>query len=471
MPHTGTRAGAGSRESSPATWYGSKRDDRLFFREFDDPATNNGIAENSDGDKFYNAFTTLSWRDFTLQGAWVDRTKQIPTAPWGTFFNDNRTESEDGMAYVDLKYDRYFGTGWSVLARANYNYYWYFGDYVYDANGDPLNPDLDINRAASLTCQLPAFGRKRLLELKVVDLNRTIENMDNMVRRLVGEDIVLETIPRDGLGKVRVDPGQIDQVIMNLVVNSRDAMPDGGKLTIETANVSIDGEYARMHTGAKPGEYVMQAVSDTGCGMDEETQSHIFEPFFTTKGVGKGTGLGLSTVYGIMKQTGGNIWVYSEKGKGTTFKIYLPRTLDPEEEQEKRPEVSTVQYRGTETLLVAEDEEIVRDLICTSLREHGYKVLEARNGMEALKVANTHQGSIDMLLTDVVMPGMSGRELADRFVKKHPKGRVLFMSGYTENAIVHHGVLDPGTKFLQKPFRISTLKEKVREVLEHGLEV
>jgi PAS domain S-box-containing protein len=295
------------------------------------------------------------------------------------------------------------------------------------------------DRAAALTRQLLAFGRRQLLNLKVVDLNETIWEMENMLRRVIGEDISIMTFPGNNLWPVRVDPGQVEQVIMNLVVNSRDAMPGGGKLTIETSNVRIDEEYARRRSGVKPGEYVMLAVSDTGRGMSPEVQGRIFEPFFTTKDAGKGTGLGLSTVYGIVKQTGGNVWVYSEEGMGSAFKVYLPAVPDSEKiagKSEKREKRSA---RGTETLLLAEDEEVVRNIIRAVLGSNGYQVIEARDGREALEIAD---------------------------LEKHPEAKVLYMSGYTENAIVHHGVLDAGTAFLQKPFRADALAQKVREVLD-----
>jgi PAS domain S-box-containing protein len=322
------------------------------------------------------------------------------------------------------------------------------------------------DRAAALTRQLLAFGRRQLLNLKVVDLNETIWEMENMLRRVIGEDISIMTFPGNNLWPVRVDPGQVEQVIMNLVVNSRDAMPGGGKLTIETSNVRIDEEYARRRSGVKPGEYVMLAVSDTGRGMSPEVQGRIFEPFFTTKDAGKGTGLGLSTVYGIVKQTGGNVWVYSEEGMGSAFKVYLPAVPDSEKiagKSEKREKRSA---RGTETLLLAEDEEVVRNIIRAVLGSNGYQVIEARDGREALEIADRHQGPIDLLLTDVIMPEINGKDLATCLVEKHPEAKVLYMSGYTENAIVHHGVLDAGTAFLQKPFRADALAQKVREVLD-----
>jgi len=286
-----------------------------------------------------------------------------------------------------------------------------------------------------------------------------------MLHRLLGEDIDLVTILPAGIGKVKVDPGQIEQVIINLAVNARDAMPQGGKLTIETADVELDEEYARKHVGVQPGRYVMLSVSDTGVGMSREVMDRIFEPFFTTKEQGKGTGLGLSTVYGIVKQSGGNIWVYSEPGQGTTFKIYLPRVDEPLTEK-KDEEVVREIPRGSETILVVEDEETVRKLAMRLLKGQGYRVLEASDGGKAFLLCEKYKERIDLILTDVVMPGMSGRELAERLQKIHPEMKVLYMSGYTDNAIVHHGVLEEGINFMQKPFTLESLARKVREVLD-----
>jgi CheY-like chemotaxis protein len=267
------------------------------------------------------------------------------------------------------------------------------------------------------------------------------------------------------LGSVKSDPGQIEQVIMNLAVNARDAMPNGGDLTLETANVDLDDIYAQKHPGTVSGRYVMLAVSDTGIGMDAETRSHIFEPFFTTKSVGRGTGLGLSTVYGIIKQSGGSIEVYSELGQGTTFKIYLPRIEAPAEPlQAAQGPASRVE--GTETILLVEDEAQVRELAAAVLTSCGYTVLVADSRRTAASICDAHKGDVHLLLTDVVMPGGGGREVANQVLARHPKIKVLYMSGYTTNAIVHHGVLDPGTFFLQKPFTPAVLSAKVREVLD-----
>ncbi|HEX8843853.1 MAG TPA: response regulator [Pyrinomonadaceae bacterium] len=335
---------------------------------------------------------------------------------------------------------------------------------------DPLRRNVEEikkagDRAASLTRQLLAFSRKQVLQPKVLDLNAVVSDMEKMLGRLIGEDIELQTALSSELGSVRADPGQIEQVLLNLAVNARDAMPHGGNLIIETENVSLNEGYTTRHIAVKPGAYVMLAVSDTGCGMNEETQSRIFEPFFTTKEVGKGTGLGLSTVYGIVKQSGGNIWVYSEVGVGTAFKIYLPRVEEAAQEYKPGHEVKEP-LDGTEIILLAEDDERVRNLVREVLEGYGYRVLEAEAGGAALSVAERHGGPIHLLLTDVVMPKMSGRELADRLVQSRPGMKVLYMSGYTDESIVHHGVLDAGTPFIQKPFEPEALARKVRELLD-----
>jgi signal transduction histidine kinase/ActR/RegA family two-component response regulator len=320
-------------------------------------------------------------------------------------------------------------------------------------------------RAATLTRQLLAFGRKQVLQPVVLDLNAVVSNMGEMLRRLIGEDIALVTVLGAGLGRVKADPGQIEQVIMNLAINARDAMPHGGRLTLETANVELGADYARQHVDTRPGPHVMLALSDTGVGMDAATQARIFEPFFTTKGPGKGTGLGLAMVYGIVKQSGGSLWVYSEPGQGTTFKFYLPLVDEPVAPAH-RDDAPAQPLRGLETILLVEDEEAVRDLARDVFTARGYTVLEARQGSEALRICERHAGPIHLMLTDVVMPEMSGRELADRLAVLRPGMKVLYMSGYTDNAVVHHGILDPGTIFLQKPFSPAVLAKKVREVLD-----
>jgi PAS domain S-box-containing protein len=324
-------------------------------------------------------------------------------------------------------------------------------------------------RATSLTRQLLAFSRKQMLAPKVVDLNAVVTENLKMLTRLIGEDIDLVMAPGSDIGAVKADPGQIEQVIMNLAVNARDAMPRGGKLTIETANVTLDDNYARFHAPVQPGDYVMLAISDTGMGMDTDTQTHIFEPFFTTKGT-KGTGLGLSTVYGIIKQSGGYVWVYSEPGKGTTFKIYLPRISATGEAIEVEvPTESAHPHHGGETILLVEDEPNLRGLTEQYLRKQRYTVLEAADGASAIQVSNAYPGPIHLLLTDVIMPGMNGRELAQRISSLRSETKVLYMSGYTENAIGHNGMLDEGITLLQKPFTLPALKAKVREVLDTAL--
>ena len=320
-------------------------------------------------------------------------------------------------------------------------------------------------RAADLTRQLLAFSRLQVLAPRVLNLNDVVANLDKMLRRLIGEDIDLRTALAPDLGAVRADPGQLEQVIVNLAVNARDAMLTGGSLTIETANVTLGEDYAATRTVVEPGDYVMLAVSDTGTGMDAETQARMFEPFFTTKPKGKGTGLGLATVYGIVKQSGGYVWVYSEPGRGTTFKIYL-RRVDAAVEPEPSPPVAAVSLHGSETVLLVEDEEQVRELTRRLLRASGYQVLAAASGADALRIAEHHDGAIHLLVTDVVMPGMSGREVGLLLGQKHPKMRALYLSGYPDESVVHQGVLAPGTPFLQKPFTAEALARKVREVLD-----
>lgn len=320
-------------------------------------------------------------------------------------------------------------------------------------------------RAADLTRQLLAFSRQQVLEPQVLDLNVLVPNLEKLLHRLIGEDIELRTALGTRLGAVKADPGQLEQVIVNLAVNARDAMPDGGRLTIETSNIELDETYAAEHFPTQPGSYVLLAVTDTGTGMDAETKSHIFEPFFTTKGLGKGTGLGLATVYGIVKQSGGYLWVYSEPGRGTSFKIYLPRVMETPEPA--RPaQGAAVSLRGSETILLVEDDEMVRTLTRRLLEANGHTVLLASRGEEALELLRDLKTRIHLLVTDVVMPGMSGRDLADQVQTLRPGIKVLYLSGYTDDAIVRHGVLEPGVSFLQKPFTADILARKVREVLD-----
>ncbi len=336
--------------------------------------------------------------------------------------------------------------------------------------GDPLRETLEeINQAAdsaaTLTRQLLAFSRKQLIAPKVVNLNQLIDRSYKMLRRLIGEDIDLVFRPEQKLRQTKVDPGQLEQVLVNLAVNARDAMPDGGKLTLETENVTLDDSYCRLHAHALPGEYVMIAVSDNGIGMDEKVREHLFEPFFTTKPKDKGTGLGLATVYGTIKQSGGNIEVYSEPGEGTTFKVYFP-TVEAEAETIDRPAMWDDLPNGTETVLVVEDERMVRNIAVKILTRQGYTVIAAEDGPTALQMAENPESNIDLLMTDIIMPGMNGRELSIKLESKIPNLKTLYTSGYTENAIAHHGVLDEGVNFIGKPYTPQALAKKLREVLD-----
>jgi CheY-like chemotaxis protein/two-component sensor histidine kinase len=320
-------------------------------------------------------------------------------------------------------------------------------------------------RASSLTRQLLAYSRRQVLQPELLELNAVVSNMHKMLRRVIGEDIELVTVLEPDLDPVKADRGQIEQVVLNLVINARDAMPRGGKLTIETSNVELDELYSRLHPSVIPGHYVMMIVSDNGVGMHPETMEKIFEPFFTTKEIGRGTGLGLSTVDGIVKQSGGDISVYSEPGIGTTFRIYLPRV---EQILARRPAQAAPLEPpgGLETILLVEDEDAVRHLARDVLQKNGYTVLEARDGEEALRISETHSGPIRLILTDMVMPGINGQEVASRVVSQHPGTKVLYMSGYTD-AIVDHGILNPGgADLLSKPFTADSLNRKVRQMLD-----
>jgi two-component system, cell cycle sensor histidine kinase and response regulator CckA len=350
-------------------------------------------------------------------------------------------------------------TGYGEIARENLS------------PADPAHEDLGellkaAERASDLTRQLLAFARKQAIEPRILNINDLILDMGRLLRRLIGEDIELITLPAPNLGQVKVDRGQIEQVVVNLAINARDAMPDGGKLTIETKNATLDELYAQLHLEVSAGDYILLAISDTGVGMNAEVQSHLFEPFFTTKAAGKGTGLGLATCYGIIKQHSGSISVYSEVGHGTIFKIYLPCVVSATEESAQRVEIERLP-RGAETVLLVEDEISVRALAARVLRAQGYAVIEAANGDEALALAHDRgEAGIDLLLTDVIMPQIGGRELAARLKALLPQVKVLYMSGYTDDAIVHHGRLEPGIVFLHKPFSPAALARKVREVLD-----
>jgi signal transduction histidine kinase/CheY-like chemotaxis protein len=320
------------------------------------------------------------------------------------------------------------------------------------------------DRAGALTNQLLAFSRRQIMQPRVINVNAVMIQTQKMLQRLIGEDIELVLNLGTNVGNIKADPGHVEQAIVNLAVNARDAMPLGGRLTIETADVVLDETYARTHLGVKPGAFTMIAVSDTGHGMDAETRRHIFEPFFTTKEKGKGTGLGLATVYGMVKQTNGDIWVYSEPGQGTTFKLYFPQVSEPLSDGSSG-DAALARRSGGETILVVEDEKAVRDLTVRILQQLGYTILTASSGAEALAISQSHAGPIDLLLTDVVMPNMSGRQLADKLQASRPDTKVLFLSGYTENTVVHHGVLDAGVEFLPKPFSRENLSRKLREVM------
>jgi PAS domain S-box-containing protein len=337
---------------------------------------------------------------------------------------------------------------------------------------DPMRADLlEIQaageRATGLTRQLLAFSRQQMLSPRIVNLNDIVVGMRNLLQRIIGEDVDLTIATARDLGRVRVDPGQIEQIIMNLAVNARDAMPRGGKLTIETANVDLDQAYAAKHLGVAPGPHVMLAISDTGEGMSPETQALIYEPFFTTKAVGKGTGLGLATVLGIVQQSGGSVWVYSEIGHGTVFKVYFPRTdqLTQAPESSSRPGAADP-LRGKETILLVEDDDRLRGVVRTILTRAGYRVIEAQNGEEALLIGAANLAKVDLVLTDVVMPRMNGQQLSEQIARVHPGVRVLFMSGYTDDAVVRLGVYHAEIAFLQKPITPDALIRKVREVLD-----
>ncbi len=336
-----------------------------------------------------------------------------------------------------------------------------------ERRADVLEIRSAAQRAAALTGQLLAFSRKQILRPRVIDVNMVVVEMERMLARVLGEDITMELSPAPSLWPVRADPGQLGQVIMNLAVNARDAMPGGGRLTIATENVTLTEPLIHRHGTVDPGEYVVLRVSDRGSGMSDEVLTHLFEPFYTTKGPGKGTGLGLSTVYGIVTQSNGKIVVTSSPGRGTTVTVYLPRVFDAEPAPIPPPSAVTERQRsGTETVLLVEDDAALRDLVTRLLREHGYHVLAARDAADAVALAEGHLETIDLLLVDVVMPGMSGPMLADRLAARHPALKVLYMSGYTDDALLHRGVMDPQRDLLAKPFSTDTLLRRVREVLD-----
>jgi len=339
----------------------------------------------------------------------------------------------------------------------------------FDEN-DPRRDDLQeisnaASRASGLTSQLLAFSRKQLMEPRVISVNSVVGGVEKLLRRLIGEDIELATTLEPELFLIHADPGQLEQVLINLVVNARDAMPDGGRLHITTSNSTLSNDHTERHLEAAPGEYVMVVVSDTGTGMTREVQQRVFEPFFTTKGQGKGTGLGLSTVYGIVKQSGGDVWIYSEPGNGTTFKVYFPRVKEREEFVPVRDD-SHAAPGGTETVLIVEDDAALRALSARILEGNGYTVLLARNGLEALAIASGHVGHIDLVASDVVMPKMNGRPLVEKLLETRKEMRVLFMSGYTDDEVMRRGVIDGRTAFLQKPFTPAQLAKKIRDVLD-----
>jgi two-component system, cell cycle sensor histidine kinase and response regulator CckA len=347
-----------------------------------------------------------------------------------------------------------------------------FGNFIKGAllPGDPKMDDIEeilsaADRASNLTRQLIAFSRRQVISPRVFDLNELVANMNKILRRLIREDIEFVLIPSGEPLLIKADPGMMEQVIINLVINARDAMPNGGRLSLETSGIELDENYAHLLLDARPGKCALLIISDSGCGMTDEVKKFIFEPFFTTKEASKGTGLGLATVYGIVKQHNGNIWVYSEPGQGTTFKIYIPLAHEKEEGPPHVYEVSTLPH-GKETILVAEDAQAVRSIAVLILKELGYQILEAENGSEALKISQDYPEPIHLLLTDVVMPLMNGKVLAENLRVERPDAKVLFVSGYTDDHILSRGILEHGTAFLQKPFTAISLAHKVREVLD-----
>ncbi len=349
-----------------------------------------------------------------------------------------------------------------------------YGEIVMSGLGaaDPLREDVGqilkaADRAAASTLQLLAFGRKQVLQEQVVDLNAMISESEKLLPRLLGEDVEMSTQLEPGLGRVRADPGQLNQVLLNLILNARDAMPDGGRITIATSNEEVDSTYSTAHPNLHSGSYVLLSVTDTGQGMDATTQARVFEPFFTTKESGKGTGLGLAAVYGIVEQSGGQVYVYSEVGVGTTFKVYLPR-IDEKAEAGAKEKGSEPARHGTETVLLVEDEAALRELLRKTFESSGYTVLVARDGKEAVELAASHVGSIEAMVSDVIMPGLNGPKVAELLAATRPEMKVLFVSGYSDESIFRNGVLRPGTAFLSKPFSLGTVLRRLRELLEAG---
>jgi two-component system, cell cycle sensor histidine kinase and response regulator CckA len=422
------------------------------------------IAQRSDGSEFPAEITVrpIQLAARTVYAVWmrdITEQRQLENQLWRSQKMEAVGRLAGGVAH-DFNNLLTVITGYSDLVLASLS------------DSDPRRKNMEEilkagDRAASLTRQLLAFSRRQVLAPQPLDLNGVVVNLDKMLRRLIGEDIEVLNVLNPDLWTVKADPGQVEQVLVNLAVNARDAMPEGGKLTIETANARIDSQTARHYKPPMPpGDYVMLAVSDNGCGMDKETQNLIFEPFFTTKEEGRGTGLGLSTVYGIVKQSGGFIWVWSERGCGASFKIYLPRIQNQKESRPCASPQNRPLAKGSETLLVVEDEYAVRELVRGVLESAGYTVLLALRGEEAIQIASDNRSPIDLLLTDVVMPQMGGRELAKAVEKIDPMIKVVYMSGYAEKAIVHQGILEPGAVLIQKPFTPDALIRKIREVLD-----
>jgi len=418
-----------------------------------------------------------SYRMILSQAALLFNEQGIPIRMLGSHVDVTEQRQEEGQRYQTQKMEAVGRLAGGVAHDFNnmLTVIMGYGDLLSSAISSESNLSkvvTEINnaaaRAAALTRQLLAFSRQQVMVPKVLNLNVVIGDINRMLQRLIGDQVEISINLSKSLNFVKADLGQIEQVIVNLAVNARDAMPTGGRLTIETANVELDESYARDHAEVTPGHYVMLAVSDTGTGIDERIRAHIFDPFFTTKELGKGTGLGLATVYGIVKQSGGHIWLYSEAGRGTSFKIYLPRVEgDESPDPAHKPEPKRLDVpRGSETVLLVEDDASLRLFVSTVLRECGYRILEAQNGLEALSIAAKYAGSINILLTDVVMPKMGGRELSAALSSQREGIKMLYMSGYTDDAVVLHELLEARMPYLQKPFTAEVLARKVRELLD-----